>query len=491
MQQRPLDNKYNFVRQLPRAKTLRLLKAQCSAKNFHPYNMIKKISSALLLFCLAASLSAQKEVIEKIISQVGGEIVLLSEMEEQFALIKERQGDLPDGARCMILDNILTQKLLVNQAKLDSVEVSESEVEAQLNARIEQILEYMGGDLDQFKEYYGQTVTEVKDAFRSDLQDQLLSDRMRSQVMQNVSVTPSEVKRFYRNIPRDSLPYFDSEVEVGEIVMKPEVNSTQRQLAIDKLTNLRKRILEDGEDFSELASIFSDDPGSARLGGDLGWTKRGKFVPEFEAAAYKLEDGEISEIVESEFGFHLIQLIARRGNSISTRHILIKPEITDEDLEKTRLKLDSIRNLLLVDSITFSLAVKKFGNEDVQSYNNDGKMINPVTGNTYFEIADLEPDIYFTIDTMEVGSISSAYSYADQRGEVFYRIIQLQSRTEPHSASLDRDYSRIQEATIEQKRANFMSDWISQTVNSTYIRLDAKFEGCPNLQKWVGDRAKP
>ncbi len=453
--------------------------------------MIKRISSIILLFCLTTSLSAQKEVIEKIISEVGGEIVLLSELEEQFALIRERQADLPDGARCMILDNILTQKLLVNQAKLDSVEVSESEVEAQLNARIEQILEYMGGDLNQFQEYYGQTVTEVKDAFRNDLQNQLLSDRMRGSVMQNVTVTPSEVKQFYINIPKDSLPYFDSEVEVGEIVMKPKVNAEQREISMEKLTNLRKRILEDGEDFSELASIFSDDPGSARVGGDLGWTKRGKFVPEFEAAAYKLADGEISEIVESEFGFHLIQLIARRGNSINTRHILIKPEITDDDLKKSQMKLDSIRNLLLVDSISFSLAVKKYSNEDVQSFNNDGKMINPGSGNTYFEIADLEPDVYFTIDTMEIGSVSSAYSYSDQRGETFYRIVQLQSRTVPHTASLDRDYSRIQDATIEQKRANFMSDWITQKVNSTYIRIDAKFEGCPNLQKWIEDRVKP
>ncbi|HFA51679.1 MAG TPA: peptidylprolyl isomerase [Bacteroidetes bacterium] len=453
--------------------------------------MIKKLIPLFILTCFAASLFSQREVIDKVIAQVGGEIVLLSELEEQFSLIKERQGDVPADARCMILDNILTTKLLVNQAKLDSIEVTDEEVEAQLNARIEQILEYMGGDLEQFQDYYGQTVTEVKDAFRQDLRAQLLSDRMRAQVMQNVTVTPSEVKRFFNNIPRDSLPYFDSEVEVGEIVMKPQVNEVERQKAIDKLKELRRRIVEDGEDFAELARLFSDDPGSARLGGDLGWTKRGKFVPEFEAAAYKLDDNEISDIVESEFGFHLIQLIARRGNSINTRHILIKPQITDKDLLLTQNKLDSVRNLILADSFTFSQAVKIFGYEDVQSYNNDGKMINPKTGNTYFEIADLEPDVYFTIDTMQVGGISSAYSYLDPRGETLYRIINLQSRTEPHAASLEKDYSKIQEAAIEQKRATYMSDWVAQKVNDTYIRMDAKFEGCPNMQKWIEDRAKP
>ena len=453
--------------------------------------MIKKFFTTLLLICVLTTVFSQKEIIEKVISQVGGEIVLLSELEEQFALLKERQGKLPADARCMILDNILTQKLLINQAKLDSVEVTDEEVEAQLNARIEQILEYMGGDLKQFEEYYGQTVTEVKDAFREDLRNQLLSDRMRSQVMKSVTVTPSEVKRFFKKIPRDSLPYFDSEVEVGEIVLKPTVNPEQRQKAVDKLTSLRKRIVEGGEDFAELASIFSDDPGSARAGGDLGWTKRGKFVPEFEAAAYKLSDYEISDVVESEFGFHLIQLIARRGNSINTRHILIKPEITENDLELARQKLDSVRMEILKDSISWSQAVKKFGDKNVQSYNNDGKMINPASGNTYYEIADLDPDIYFTIDTMAVGGISSPYSYTDPRGEIFFRIVQLQSRTKPHTASLERDYSRIQEAAIEQKKSNYMSDWIEGKVSDTYIRIEPAYEGCPNLLKWVEDQAKP
>ena len=453
--------------------------------------MIKKIVLSLVFGAILTSAFSQKELIEKVVAQVGGEIVILSELEEQFALVSERQGNVPAEARCVILDNLLTQKLLVNQAKLDSVEVGDEEVEAQLNARIEQILEYMGGDLNQFQEYYGQTVTEVKDAFREDLRNQLLSDRMRGQVMQSVTVTPSEVKRFFRKIPRDSLPYFDSEVEVGEIVMKPRVNKEQRKKAIDKLNELRRRIIEGGEDFAELASIYSDDPGSARMGGDLGWTKRGKFVPEFEATAYKLDENEISEIVESEFGFHLIQLISRRGNSINTRHILIKPEITDADLVLTKNRLDSVRHLIVIDTLSWSQAVKKFGNEDVQSYNNDGKMINPKSGNNYYEIADLDPDVYFTIDTMGVGGISAAYSYIDPRGETFYRVIQLQSRTEPHTASLEKDYSRIQEAAVEQKKAAFMNEWVTEKVNDTYIRIDPNYQGCPNLLKWTELWAKP
>lgn len=454
--------------------------------------MIKKVILGFGALIFTTGLFAQREVIEKIIANVGNEFVLLSELEEQVALVSEKQGGkLPPGARCIMLDNLLTQKLMVNQAKIDSIEVKDEEVEAQLNARIEQILEYMGGDVSQFEEYYGQSIGEVKESFREDLRGQLLAERMRSKVMEGISVTPSEVKAFYKKIPRDSLPYFNSEVEIGEIVYKPHINETERRKAIEKLEALRKRIVEGGEAFEEVAKKYSDDFASARIGGDLGWTKRGKFVPAFEAAAYKLDENEISQVVESEFGFHLIQLLGRRGNSINTRHILVKPEITDADLDLASSKLDSVRQLLLTDSLTFSKAVKSYGYDQVQSYNNDGKMINPVSGNSFFEIGDLDPAIYFTIDTMQVGSFSQPFYFTDQRGEKFFRLIQLQSRSEPHVASLAKDYSKIQAAAIDEKRSAFTSEWIEQTVLSTYIRIDQGYLGCPDVEKWLEGANKP
>ncbi|MCC6727329.1 MAG: peptidylprolyl isomerase [Saprospiraceae bacterium] len=448
--------------------------------------MIKKSVFGLLAMFFAAQLFAQREVVDKIIANVGGEYILLSELEEQLALAKEQQGaKLPPDARCFMMDNLLTQKLLVNQAKIDSVEIKDDEVEAQLNARIEQILEYMGGDVNQFEDYYGQSIGEVKESFREDLRNQLLSERMRSKVMEGITVTPSEVKAFYKKIPRDSLPYFNSEVEIGEIVMKPEVNATERQKAIDKLKAIRTRIVDDGQKFEEMATKYSDDFASARIGGDLGWTKRGKFVPAFEAAAYKLEENEISDIVESEFGFHLIQLLGRRGNSIHTRHILVKSEITEEDLDLTMRKLDTVRQLLLTDSISFSRAVKKYGYKEVQSYNNDGKMVNGGSGNSFFEIGDLDPSVYFTIDTMQVGGFSKPFSYADPRGETFYRLINLQSRSQPHVASLEKDYSKIQTAATEQKKSSHTSNWVSEKVSSTFIRIDQSLQTCPNIDKWL------
>lgn len=446
---------------------------------------MKKLILLIAFVSTSLTIFAQREIIDKVIANVGSEIVLLSEVEEQHALALAQQGVLPEGTRCVILENLLAQKLLVNQARLDSILVTELEVEAQLEARIEQILAYMNGDESQFEAYYGQTIAEVKEAFRADLENQLLSDRMRGTIMSEVTVTPAEVKEFFNMIPKDSLPYFDSEVEIGEIVIKPEVNELEKEKARKELDEIRTRIVEGGEDFAELAQKYSDDFGSGRIGGDLGWTKRGKFVPEFEAEAYKLDPNEISEVFESEFGFHIVQLLERRGNTIHTRHILIKPEITDEDLLVAKAKLDTVRQLLETDSISFSFAVKKYGYKDVQSFNNDGRLTNPQSGNTFFSIAELEPDVYFTIDTMEVDGYSNPFPYKTPQGETMFRIVQLQSRTLPHVANLETDYSKIQEATINAKKSNFINEWLAEKVESTFIYIDEMYDGCPAIDKWT------
>ena len=422
---------------------------------------------ALMVFG-ASALFAQREVIDKVVATVGGELVLLSEIEERHAMMEAQNGVLPEGARCAIVDNLLATKLLLNQSKLDSIIVGDEEVEAQLQARIDQILSYMNNDVSQFEAYYGQTINEVKAQFREDLRNQLLTERMRGQIMAEVTVTPNEVKNFFAQIPYDSLPYFNAEVEVGEIVYKPEVNDVERQKAINLLTDIKKQIEQDSADFAELAKEYSDDLGSGRAGGDLGWTTRGKFVPEFEAAAYKLEDNELSPIVESEFGFHLIQLLERRGNAIHVRHILIKPQITDEDLQKAYDYLDSIRTVIVTDSIDFSRAVKVWSNKDMQSYNNDGRIVNPITGNTFFEIGDLDPDIYFTLDTMKVNAISAPFEFTGATGEPMFRIVKLQSRTAPHRADLGMDYSKIQQAAIQSKQNEFINSWVDDTIEATF-----------------------
>ena len=448
---------------------------------------MKKIFLFFAIALISTQVFAQdKKVIDKVIANVGNEYILLSDLEEMYSRVSAEQAGLPPEARCNFLENQLATNLLLNQAKLDSIVVGDTEVEAQLDARIEQILGWMNGDIKQFEDYYGQTVPEVKSRFREDLKNQLLVERMQGKVMVDATVTPSEVKAFFDRIPKDSLPYFNSEVELGEIVFKVLISDEEKMKAKDKLEDIRKQVIEGGADFAELAKTYSADLGSGRAGGELGWSKRGSFVPEFEATAYNLEEGGYSEVIETEFGYHFLNLLGRRGNSVNVRHILIKPEVTEKDKQTTLGKLDSIRHLVEIDTLSFSYAVKLFSDKKQQSYNNDGRMVNPKTGNTFFEIADLEPDIYFTIDTMEVGKISVPIEF-EERGEVAYRLIYLQSKTDPHKANLKQDYDKIRTAAIEERKAVFMSDWIEGKINSTYIHIDEAYKGCPNLSNWVPD----
>ncbi|THH39739.1 peptidylprolyl isomerase [Neolewinella litorea] len=446
---------------------------------------------ALLLCLLTASTYAQQgTVIDEVIARVGSEYILLSDLEEQYALAQSQSnGPLPPAARCAMLDQTLVGKLLYNQSKLDSIEVSDAEVEQQLNARIDRILSYMGGDINQFEDYYGQSITATKEQFREDLREQLAIDRMRASVVREVKVTPAEVKNFFAEIPRDSLPYFNSEVEVGELVVRPTANDSTKQAIIDRLEGLREQIMSGEITFEDAARQFSAD-GSARGGGDLGWTKRGKFVAEFEAAAYNLDPEEISGVVETEFGYHLIKLVGRRGNSIRVSHILMQPEITEADMEESRQFLDSIAHLIRVDSFDFSYAVKRFGYDKVQSYNNDGRMSNPASGNTFFEIGDLDPDIYFAIDELELDSLSDVLEFRGPSGDPLLRIVQLQSRTSPHRATLSQDYAKIQDATRNAKQQEYLSDWIQKKVGSTFIDVDERYHGCPQIQVWLEDSRK-
>jgi peptidyl-prolyl cis-trans isomerase SurA len=294
------------------------------------------------------------------------------------------------------------------------------------------------------------------------------------------------VQRFFSNIPKDSLPYFNAEVEIREIVYKPKVSAAEREKARTTIEELRKRIVEDGEDFSGLARKYSDDPGSATSGGDLGWQKRGTFVPEFEAMAYKLDKNQVSAVVETEFGFHVIQLIERRGNLIHCRHILLKPAITDADLTSAKAKLDTVRNLIRSNNISFSEALKLHGDKNQASFNNDGRVANPRSGNTFFEVADLDTDIFFAIDGLPVGDVSEPFEFRTQDGATQFRLVQLVSRSKPHKADLRQDYGKIQQAALEQKKAEYTEKWVTEKLRNTYFSIGNMFQNsCPNLQNLI------
>jgi peptidyl-prolyl cis-trans isomerase SurA len=437
-------------------------------------------------FGLATKSGAQqKEVLDKVIATVGGELILQSDLDEQYNYLKSQRGNLPESARCGIFDNLVLQNLLLNQSKVDSLEVTENEIEQELEGRIDQILRAMNNDVSMFESYYGQSVAQVKDQFRDDIKNKKLVDRMRAKITDGVSITPSDVKAYFMKIPRDSIPYFNSEVELSEIVINPILNAEQKKISLDKLVDIRKRIVEGKEDFAKLAEKYSND-GSAAQGGDLGWAKRGSYVPAFEAAAYKLEDNEISAIVESEFGFHIIQLMERRGNSIHCRHILIKPRITDQDKDLAKSKLDSVKTLITSGKTTFSKAVKEFSDKQAQSYNNDGRMTNPASGNTIYEAADVDPQIYFAIDGLKLLEITKVLEFQTPAGETQYKIVRLNGRTEPHKANLQQDYNKIQQAALEQKKGLYTNKWLLDKVSGTYIHFEPALEkDCPQTQQWV------
>ncbi len=446
---------------------------------------MKKITAIILFSTLAIMTFAQdKLVIDKVIAKVGGETILLSDVESQYAFAQAQAPSTEDSGfiKCQILEALIGQKMIIHQARLDSIIVAEDEVEAQLDFRISNVLRQMNGDEAFFEEYYGMTVDDMRDNLREELEQQLLAEKMQMELINDVNITPREVVEFYNSIPQDSLPYLNAEVEIGEIVAKPEVNEIERLKALQKILEIRKDIIDEKETFAELAQKYSDDPGSGAQGGELGFASRGTYVPEFEGAAYNLEQDEISEPVETKFGFHIIQMQERRGNKLKLRHILIKPNITFEDMEKAEAKLDSVKVLIDNDEIEWSKAVEKFSLEDAQSYNLGGRLQNPNTGKTFFQTSELPPEIYFAIEEMEVGDLSDPLEYTSPTGETEYRIIQLQARTKPHQVSLEQDYSKIQELAKESKKNMYFLQWVNEKLGETYINIDSSYLSCPNLE---------
>ncbi|MDF1694578.1 MAG: peptidylprolyl isomerase [Saprospiraceae bacterium] len=440
--------------------------------------------TALICATFAKS-NAQSYLVDKVVAKVGSEFVLLSEVEDQYAYSLTQDPTLTEDIKCQILDNLIAQKVIIYQAKLDSVEVSDQEVEAQLELRFDNILRQMNGDEEFFADYYGAGVAEMKERYRDDQKQQILAERMQMKLINSVTITPEEVQMFYDRIPKDSLPYLDSEVELGELVIKPSVNDEQKKIAKEKLEGIAAKIISGEESFETMALKYSMDPGSGARGGDLGFAKRGAYVPEFEAAVFSLKEGELSEIIETEYGFHIIKQLERRGNNVRARHILIKPDLTESDMAKARGKLDSIKNLIVLDSISFEAAVKRFGNKKTESYNNNGRIKNRATGNNFFRTDELDPDVYFEIIDLEPGQFTKVIEDKDFGGETRFRILQLQSITKPHKANLAQDYDKISQYAKEGKKAEYFSTWIVGKMDETFIEVNQRYKDCENMKKYI------
>jgi peptidyl-prolyl cis-trans isomerase SurA len=344
--------------------------------------------------------------------------------------------------------------------------------------RMQGVVAQAGGDPKKLEEIFGKSMEEIREDLRDQVKEQLIVERMQSTITEEIKVTPAEVKRFFKNIPKDSLPYFSTEVEIGQIVKMPEISSEEKERIENLLMKIRGEA-EDGTDFQVLAGRHSDGPSGPR-GGNLGDVERGQMVPDFEAAALKLKNGEISLPVKTEFGYHIIQMVDRRGNIYNARHILIQPKYSDEDFEVASQFLDSIKNLIQNDTLSFDKVAKKHSDDKETSAN--GGFIRDRTGANRISVSDLDPGLFFTMDTMQVGSISDPMKYTMADGKDAMRIIYYKSKLKPHQANLDQDYQKIYMAALNAKKQKQMSDWFDDAKLEVFIEIDPEYQNCNILQ---------
>ncbi|UXX80464.1 peptidylprolyl isomerase [Reichenbachiella carrageenanivorans] len=413
-------------------------------------------------------------VIDKIIAKVDDYIVLKSELDRAYLEFLSR-GELSQGdPKCQILESLVINKMMVAKAEIDSIYVLDAEVENNLDRRMSYFIQQIGSE-ERLEEIYNKSISEFKADLFDQIKEQMIVQKMQGTIGEDVSVTPAEVKKFYGLIPRDSLPYFSTEVTIGQIVKIPDVNDKRKEEIENQMLDLKKRI-ENGEDFGQLAKKFSQDPGSASAGGELGFFKRGELAPEYEAAALSMKPGEISRPVESQFGFHLIQLIERRGNTYNSRHILIIPKATTSDVEDAKQFLDSLRSAVINDSMRFEVFAKE--HSDDQQTSGNGGFFSDATGAMKVSVEELDPTLFFTIDTMAVGSITRPMEFRMADGTDAVRIILYKEKIPPHQANLLQDYQKIRAATVANKRNQIMSDWFQETQGEVYIHVDPEFEKC-------------
>ncbi|GAC1307923.1 MAG: peptidylprolyl isomerase [Mucilaginibacter sp.] len=447
---------------------------------------MRKFGLAILSIISVISIAkAQVHTLDKIAGVVGSGIILQSDIELKYASFLA-QGNAPNPAiKCQILQSLLTQKLLAQQAVIDSVEVKDDEVDNDVDRRMRGMIQRAGGQ-EKLEQFLGRSVIQYKDEIRPDIKEALVAQKMQQKITTNVNTTPQDVKKFFDAIPKDSLPSFNKEVEVGEIVFQPKLTKDEKEAYRQKAEELRKRVIG-GEDFGAMARLYSQDPGSSTEGGDLGFNDRTAYVKEFSATAFRLKAGEISQVFETDFGFHFLQVIERRGEQVHVRHILIIPALTQASLDRAKAKADSIYDQLLKNKkIDFSSAAAYYSDSKDTKYNG-GMMLNAdnvEARTTYIPTDKLDPQVALITDTMKVGSISKPQLFTGQDGKKTYKILYLKSTTNAHKANLTQDYPKLKEYATNDKINRTISDWFRKKRKQTFIKIDPQYQSCPTLQGW-------
>ncbi|MDA0363308.1 MAG: peptidylprolyl isomerase [Bacteroidetes bacterium] len=437
---------------------------------------MNKMLRALALLTLAAPLWAQpiSVQVDGVVAQVGKEIILQSDIAIQRDALAREGQTLTD---CQMIRELLLEKLLIHHAAIDSVIIAEEEVDENIDRRIDQLVGQIGTER-RLEEYYGKTILEIKEEMRPLMRNQMTAQRMQMTITETIEVTPKEVEDAVALIPLDSLPLIGTEVELAQIIIEPKVSPQAEQDAIDRLNQLRDRILG-GSSFATMAILYSEDPGSNRNGGEYKGIKRGIFVKEFEAIAFNLRPGEVSAPFRTEYGFHIVQLQVKRGEELDFRHILIKPKVEQADLDAAKNTLDSLRSAILAGSITFEKVAETYS-ADEESKLNGGVMMNPMTTDVRWNVENLDRGIFYAIEKIQPGEISEPALVRKPDGQEIFRILQLRDRVAPHRANLAQDFSLLKNYVQNQRKQAKMLQWVEDKKAETYIFQAPGYEGCWN-----------
>lgn len=445
--------------------------------------MKRFLATCIFIYCCFSISYAQNSTIDEIIAIIGKEIIMKSDLEKEFALYASQYNTMDniEETKCGIFEHLVRQKLYIHQADLDSIVFTDAEVDARVNYQINYWLAQVGGNTKMIEEAYKKSMEEIKKDMREIVHTQMISDRIQQDITSDITITPSEVKRFFDKIPYDSLPTVEPSYEFGHIVKMPPINEEEIASIKARLNEYRERVLR-GEKFSMLARLYSDDPGSASKGGELGFVERGTLYPEFEAVAFNLKSGEISQVVQTKAGYHIIQMIERKGEKINVAHILLQPKPSVDEQVKAIEWLDSVRNVILTQKMDFTKAAKEFS--DDMNKNSGGWVVNPYNNSTKFEKESIEPATFSTINKLIPGEYSQPMAYVNEDGKMAYRILYLKSKVAAHKPNLREDYDLIKNAALEEKKQNMVNQWLINKVQTTNIKINEQYRNCPFVKEW-------
>lgn len=432
----------------------------------------------------AAPAAASGQVLDKIVAKIDNYILLESDIQKTYleALSQGQQGVTPP-TRCEVFETLMVNKLMVAKAEIDSVMVTDAEVMLQADQRFNMVMQQFGGNEETLAEVYNKTADQLKAEIEEVIKEQLIVQRMRGKITEGLSVSPAEVREFFKSIATDSLPFFSAEVTVGQIVKKPDVNPQIKEDMFAKLSQFKKDILDGNADFADLAKTYSEDPGSAAQGGDLGFFRSGELAPEFEATAMELKLGEISDPVETDFGIHLIQLLEKRPDSYNTRHILLIPKASEDDLLKAEKYLDSLKTQIQEGKIEFAKAAKEYS-DDRNTSDNGGYFVDPSNNSKRLTLRTLEdPVLYFTLDSMEVGTVTKPIRFEDPREGTKVRVLFYESKYPAHRANLTDDYEKMKAATLRKKEDDLLAKWFVTAKEDVFIDIDPTYDRCKALEE--------